>query len=275
MLEVHIPSVGPEAEESGQSPEKGHMVFRVEVLCRGRRHTVPRRYSEFHALHKRIKKLYKVPDFPSKRLPNWRTRGLEQRRQGLEAYIQGVLYLNQDVPKELLEFLRLRHLPTDPKANSWGTLEDFLPSNSRQVTVPSSAGSCCHLVARCQEWACHLWPLACPCGPSFPTGAPKPTSHSPFPLWVPGELISGVTPHGTSPYPPPRWFTILFPLSCQLYRRPVVSFCMDPYICTPSPEPLPNVVVNGVLQGLYSFSINPIKAQPEAACHLVPPPPAL
>ncbi|XP_064123489.1 sorting nexin-22 isoform X6 [Loxodonta africana] len=125
MLEVHIPSVGPEAEESGQSPEKGHM----------------------------IKKLYKVPDFPSKRLPNWRTRGLEQRRQGLEAYIQGVLYLNQDVPKELLEFLRLRHLPTDPKANSWGTLEDFLPSNS----------------------------------------------------------------------------------SCQLYRRPVVSFCMDPYICTPSP----------------------------------------
>lgn len=35
-----------------------------------------------------IKKLCKVPDFPSKRLPNWRSRGLEQRRQGLEAYIQ-------------------------------------------------------------------------------------------------------------------------------------------------------------------------------------------
>ncbi|XP_030885648.1 sorting nexin-22 isoform X3 [Leptonychotes weddellii] len=119
MLEVHIPSVGP--EDPRQSPEKGHMVFRVEVLSRGRRHTVQRRYSEFHALHKRIKKLYKVPDFPSKRLPNWRTRGLEQRRQGLEAYIQGVLYLNQDVPKELLEFLNLRHFPTDPKASSWGS----------------------------------------------------------------------------------------------------------------------------------------------------------
>ncbi|XP_030786653.1 sorting nexin-22 isoform X2 [Rhinopithecus roxellana] len=138
MLEVHIPSVGPEAEGPRQSPEKGHMVFQVEVLCSGRRHTVPRRYSEFHALHKRvrrrrpptgpgpasvrplprpceIKKLYKVPDFPSKRLPNWRTRGLEQRRQGLEAYIQGILYLNQEVPKELLEFLRLRHFPTDLK----------------------------------------------------------------------------------------------------------------------------------------------------------------
>ncbi|XP_009003290.1 sorting nexin-22 isoform X1 [Callithrix jacchus] len=127
MLEVHIPSVGPEAEGPRQSPEKGHMVFRVEVLCSGRRHTVPRRYSEFHALHKRIKKLYRVPDFPSKRLPNWRTRGLEQRRQGLEAYIQGILYLNQEVPKELLEFLRLRHFPTDPKASSCGSQQHQRP----------------------------------------------------------------------------------------------------------------------------------------------------
>ncbi|XP_051677838.1 sorting nexin-22 [Oryctolagus cuniculus] len=174
MLQVHIPSVGPEAEGPRQSPEKGHMVFRVEVQCSGRRHTVLRRYSEFHALHKRIKKLYKVPDFPSKRLPNWRTRGLEQRRQGLEAYIQGVLYLNQDVPKELLEFLRLRHFPTDPKASSWGS---------------------------------------------------------------------------------------------QLHHRPVLSFRLDPYLCAPSPEPLPNMVVNGVLQGLYGFSISPSSAQPKAAGH--------
>nr|XP_036860053.1 sorting nexin-22 [Manis javanica] len=56
MLAVHIPSVGPETQEPRQSPEKGHMVFRVEVLCCGRRHTVPRRYSEFHALHKRVRR---------------------------------------------------------------------------------------------------------------------------------------------------------------------------------------------------------------------------
>ncbi|EGW07172.1 Sorting nexin-22 [Cricetulus griseus] len=141
MLEVHIPSVGPEAEEPRQSPEKGHMVFQVEVLYSGRRHTVPRRYSEFHALHKRIKKRYKVPDFPSKRLPNWRTRGLEQRRQGLETYIQ-----------------------------------------------------------------------------------------------------------------------FHFPEQCsQLHHRPVIGFCMDPYVYTPSPEPLPEVVVDGVLQGLYGFSTSPAK----------------
>ncbi|XP_017654500.1 sorting nexin-22 isoform X2 [Nannospalax galili] len=179
MLEVHIPSVGPEAEGTRQSPEKGHMVFQVEVLCCGRRHTVSRRYSEFHALHKRIKKLYKVPDFPSKRLPNWRTKGLEQRRQGLEAYIQGILYLNQDVPKELLEFLRLRHFPTDPKASSW---------------------------------------------------------------------------------------------SSQLHHRPVIGFCIDPYIYTPSPESLPEMVVNGVLQGLYGFNSSPASAQTKADYHPAPPP---
>ncbi|XP_004687577.1 PREDICTED: sorting nexin-22 [Condylura cristata] len=191
MLEVHIPSVGPEAEGPGQSSEKGRMVFRVEVLCRGRRHTVQRRYSEFHALHKRIKKLYKVPDFPSKRLPNWRTRGLEQRRQGLEAYIQGVLYMNQDVPKELLEFLNLRHFPSDPKASSWCPLGEFLPSDS----------------------------------------------------------------------------------SSHLQHRPVISFCMDPYICTPSQELLPNMVVNGVLQGLYSFSTCPAQVQPQTPYHTVSLPP--
>ncbi|XP_030742789.1 sorting nexin-22 [Echinops telfairi] len=163
-------------------------VFRVEVLCRGRRHTVPRRYSEFHALHKRIKKLYKVPDFPSKRLPHWRSRGLEQRRQGLEAYIQGILCLNQAVPKELLEFLRLRHFPTDPKANHWGALGEFLPSNS----------------------------------------------------------------------------------SPQLLHRPVISFCTDPYVCAPSSEPLPSVVVSGVLQALYSCSLSPVHAQPEAVCPPAP-----
>lgn len=30
-------------------------VFQVQVRCGGRRHTLPRRYSEFHALHKRVR----------------------------------------------------------------------------------------------------------------------------------------------------------------------------------------------------------------------------
>ncbi|XP_054989818.1 sorting nexin-22 isoform X2 [Sorex araneus] len=120
MLLVHILSAGPEAAGSRQSPDKGHLVFRVQVRCGGRRHTLLRRYSDFHALHRRIKKLYQVPDFPSKRLPGWRSRGLEQQRLGLEAYVQGILYLNREVPKELLQFLGLLQSPADPETSSWG-----------------------------------------------------------------------------------------------------------------------------------------------------------
>uniref|UniRef100_A0A7M4EC73 Sorting nexin 22 n=1 Tax=Crocodylus porosus TaxID=8502 RepID=A0A7M4EC73_CROPO len=92
-------------------------VFKVEVLYNGRKHTVEKRYSEFHALHKRIKKLCKVPDFPPKRVPNWMTKVLEQRRQGLEVYIQGVVYYNEELPKEVLDFLKLRHGYQDPKGS--------------------------------------------------------------------------------------------------------------------------------------------------------------
>ncbi|NXF50122.1 SNX22 protein, partial [Oceanites oceanicus] len=117
-------------------------VFRVEVLCNGRRHTVAKRYSEFQALHKRIKKTCKVPDFPPRRVPNWMPKVLEQRRQGLELYIrvrcqpavasvgffiglltplrarQGVLYHNEELPQDVLDFLKVRRCQQDPKASS-------------------------------------------------------------------------------------------------------------------------------------------------------------
>uniref|UniRef100_A0A8C4YAD6 Sorting nexin 22 n=1 Tax=Gopherus evgoodei TaxID=1825980 RepID=A0A8C4YAD6_9SAUR len=95
-------------------------VFTVEVLCNGRKHTIEKRYSEFHALHKRIKKMCKVPDFPPKRVPNWMSKVQEQRRQGLEVYIQGILYYNKELPKELLDFLKLRHFHTCPLSNPQG-----------------------------------------------------------------------------------------------------------------------------------------------------------
>ncbi|KAM7151407.1 sorting nexin-22 isoform 3-T3 [Macrochelys suwanniensis] len=117
MIAVSIPAVGPGAEPE-PSPEKTHTVFTVEVLCNGRKHTIEKRYSEFHALHKRIKKICKVPDFPPKRVPNWMSKVQEQRRQGLEVYIQGVLYYNKELPKELLDFLKLRHFQQDAKASS-------------------------------------------------------------------------------------------------------------------------------------------------------------
>ncbi|XP_074455749.1 sorting nexin-22 isoform X1 [Larus michahellis] len=113
MIAVSIP-----AAEPPRSPDTAHTVFRVEVLCNGRRHTVAKRYSEFQALHKRIKKTCKVPDFPPRRVPNWMPKVLEQRRQGLELYIRGVLYHNEELPQDVLDFLKVRRCQQDPKATS-------------------------------------------------------------------------------------------------------------------------------------------------------------
>ncbi|KAM8804603.1 sorting nexin-22 [Eudromia elegans] len=116
MIAVSIPAAEPAAAPRG--PERPHTVFRVEVLCNGRRHTVAKRYSEFQALHKRLKKSCQVPDFPPRRAPNWLPRALEQRRQGLELYMRGILAHNKELPPELLDFLRLRPLPLEPKGGS-------------------------------------------------------------------------------------------------------------------------------------------------------------
>nr|XP_014354364.1 PREDICTED: sorting nexin-24-like isoform X2 [Latimeria chalumnae] len=63
-------------------------VFKIEVLMSGRKHFVEKRYSEFHAFHKKLKKSIKTPEMPSKHVRNWVPKVLEQRRQGLEAYLQ-------------------------------------------------------------------------------------------------------------------------------------------------------------------------------------------
>ncbi|XP_052528101.1 sorting nexin-22 isoform X1 [Tympanuchus pallidicinctus] len=116
MIIVSIPAAEPEV--TARSPEKAHTVFLVEVLCNGRRHTVAKRYSEFQALHKRIKKSCKVPDFPPRRVPNWVPKVLEQRRQGLELYIQGVLCHNEELPQDVLDFLKVRRCQLEPKGCS-------------------------------------------------------------------------------------------------------------------------------------------------------------
>ncbi|KAL7988833.1 hypothetical protein Chor_007752, partial [Crotalus horridus] len=63
-------------------------VFKIEVLMNGRKHFVEKRYSEFHALHKKLKKFIRTPEIPSKHVRNWVPKVLEQRRQGLESYLQ-------------------------------------------------------------------------------------------------------------------------------------------------------------------------------------------
>ncbi|XP_008939143.1 PREDICTED: sorting nexin-24 [Merops nubicus] len=67
------------------------LVFKIEVLMNGRKHFVEKRYSEFHALHKKLKKFIRTPEIPSKHVRNWVPKVLEQRRQGLELYLQGTV----------------------------------------------------------------------------------------------------------------------------------------------------------------------------------------
>ncbi|PNI47682.1 SNX24 isoform 8 [Pan troglodytes] len=115
-MEVYIPSFRYEESDL----ERGYTVFKIEVLMNGRKHFVEKRYSEFHALHKKLKKCIKTPEIPSKHVRNWVPKVLEQRRQGLETYLQAVILENEELPKLFLDFLNVRHLPSLPKAESCG-----------------------------------------------------------------------------------------------------------------------------------------------------------
>ncbi|XP_077374220.1 sorting nexin-22 isoform X2 [Festucalex cinctus] len=114
MIHVTIPSTEREVDEVGKSKK----LFRVEVLFNERKHFVLRRSSEFHTLHRKLRKIIQTPDFPSKRNPHLRTKPLEQRRQELEDYIQEIIYQYEDVPQELLDFLHVKHYHTGNKISS-------------------------------------------------------------------------------------------------------------------------------------------------------------
>ncbi|XP_066524026.1 sorting nexin-22 [Hoplias malabaricus] len=119
MLEVSIPSLQREVDEAG----KLRKLFRVEILFNGRKHFVLRRQSEFQTLHRKLKKIVQPPDFPSKRNQHLRTKPLEQRRQELEDYIQVILYQNEVVPQELLDFLQVKHFHSANKHCSFNEEE--------------------------------------------------------------------------------------------------------------------------------------------------------
>ncbi|XP_056095211.1 sorting nexin-22 [Rhinichthys klamathensis goyatoka] len=114
VIEVFIPSLMREVDETG----KLRKLFRVEILFNGRKHFVLRRYSDFQTLHRKLKKIVRAPDFPSKRNQHLRTKPLEQRQQELEDYIQVILYQNDVVPQELLDFLQVKHFHSASKTCS-------------------------------------------------------------------------------------------------------------------------------------------------------------
>ncbi|XP_015705545.1 sorting nexin-24 isoform X1 [Coturnix japonica] len=109
-------------------------VFKIEVLMSGRKHFVEKRYSEFHALHKKLKKCIRTPEIPSKHVRNWVPKVLEQRRQGLELYLQTVILENEELPKIFLDFLNVRHVPTLPKAESCGSFDETESEESSKLS---------------------------------------------------------------------------------------------------------------------------------------------
>ncbi|XP_069609694.1 sorting nexin-24 isoform X2 [Ranitomeya imitator] len=129
-MEVYVPSFRYEESDL----ERGYTVFRIEVLVNGRKHFVEKRYSEFHALHKKLKKSIKTPEMPSKHVRNWIPKVLEQRRQGLESYLQTIIYENEELPKIFLDFLNVRHLPSLPKAESCGSIDDIESEETRKLS---------------------------------------------------------------------------------------------------------------------------------------------
>ncbi|XP_048359210.1 sorting nexin-24 [Sphaerodactylus townsendi] len=129
-MEVFIPSFRYEESEL----ERGYTVFKIEVLMNGRKHFVEKRYSEFHALHKKLKKFIRTPEIPSKHVRNWVPKVLEQRRQGLEAYLQNIILENEELPKIFLDFLNVRHFPSLPKAESCGSFEELESEDSSKLS---------------------------------------------------------------------------------------------------------------------------------------------
>lgn len=130
MLDVSIPSFRHEDSDM----ERGFTVFKIEVLVSGRKHVIEKRYSEFYTLHKKLKKFMKTPEMPSKHVRNWIPKVLEQRRQGLELYLQTVIMDNEELPKVLIEFLNIRHLPSLPKAESYGSFDETESEESSKLS---------------------------------------------------------------------------------------------------------------------------------------------
>lgn len=85
---------------------KPYYVYSVEMVhsINGTRHFVEKRYSEFNALHRLLKKESETASFPPKRVRNSNPKVLEHRRAALEQYMQKMLKLSS-TKHQVLNFL--------------------------------------------------------------------------------------------------------------------------------------------------------------------------
>lgn len=119
MISALIPSFRQVQGNHG----KHYTVFQIEVYSSGKCHKIERRYRAFHSLHKQLKHIICAPEFPPKKVRNLNPKVLEQRRKGLENYIQDLLR-RKPVPKQLLTFLSLPGISPSPSVNSFNMEEN-------------------------------------------------------------------------------------------------------------------------------------------------------
>lgn len=86
---------------------KQYIAFNVNVIQNGKIDVVPKRYSQFLDLYKRLQKYTNMKfNFPSKLVLSKDEKFLERRRLGLEQYLQVVLEeFSGEVPLPLLDFV--------------------------------------------------------------------------------------------------------------------------------------------------------------------------
>ncbi|XP_033750325.1 sorting nexin-24-like [Pecten maximus] len=99
MIRVTVPSFRKVGDHNDS-----YTVFNVEVCAAGRLTNVEKRYSEFEDFHKQLKKIIRTPEFPPKKVMKWNPKVLEQRRIGLQLYLQGVVQ-NDYISKIVQRFL--------------------------------------------------------------------------------------------------------------------------------------------------------------------------
>lgn len=97
---------------------KPYYVYSIEMIhsINGTRHYIEKRYSEFNALHRLLKKENETAFFPPKRVRNSNPKVLEHRRAALEQYLQKMLKLSS-TKHQVLNFLGIDSQPLTIKIN--------------------------------------------------------------------------------------------------------------------------------------------------------------
>ena len=107
MVQILIPSSAQKQCKNGRTV---YTVYNIEIYLASRCHKIDRRYSEFHELHRVLKKNFQfvLPSLPPKKVNNLNKKLIEQRRTSLEKYLQILIKsVGLNKAKELNEFLNL------------------------------------------------------------------------------------------------------------------------------------------------------------------------